>query len=91
MSKEINVLALIKGEERYIFLYDDSNRTETLRTLGRFAADPQLSFSWYDAAVLSKKLREMDAKQTVDHDRAPSSLRGTSIPRFSLKPEQDKI
>ena len=51
MSKEINVLALIKGEERYIFLYDDNNRTETLRTLGRFAADPQLSFSWYDAAV----------------------------------------
>ncbi len=58
MSKEINVLALVKGEERYIFLYDDANRTETLRMLGRYAADPQLSFSWYDAAVLSKKIRE---------------------------------
>jgi hypothetical protein len=91
MRKEINVLALIKGEERYIFLYDDRNRTETLRTLGRFAADPQLSFSWYDAAILSKKLREMDSANTLEQDHAPSSLRGPVAPRFTLKPEQDKI
>ncbi len=45
MSKEINVLAMVKGEERYIFLYDDEHRVETLRMLGRYAADPQLSFS----------------------------------------------
>lgn len=58
MDKEINVLALVKGEERFIFLYDDANRTETLRMLGRFAADPDLDFSWYDAAVLSKRIRD---------------------------------
>ena len=57
VSQEINVLALVKGEERYIFLYDDDNRSETLRTLGRFASNPELSFSWYDAAVLSQKIR----------------------------------
>lgn len=57
----INVLALIKGPERYIFLYGDDYRVETLRTLGRFAADPELSFSWYDASILSKKIREMDS------------------------------
>jgi hypothetical protein len=92
MNKDINVLALIKGEERYIFLYDDKNRTETLRTLGRFAADPQLSFSWYDAAVLSKKLREMaSAVDAEADDRAPASIRGTSQPRFTLKHEEDRI
>lgn len=58
MDKEINVLALVKGEERFIFLYDDANRTETLRMLGRFAADPEIDFSWYDAAVLSKRIRD---------------------------------
>jgi len=58
MDKEINVLALVKGEEKFIFLYDDANRTETLRTLGRFAADPELDFTWYDAAVLSKRIRD---------------------------------
>ena len=57
MSKDINVLALVKGSERYIFLFDDSNCSETLRTLGRYASDPDLSFTWYDAAVLSQKVR----------------------------------
>lgn len=57
VSQDINVLALVKGEERYIFLYDDDNRAEALRTLGRFASDSELSFSWYDAAVLSQKVR----------------------------------
>ncbi len=57
MSHDINVLALVKGQERYIFLYDDAKRAETLRTFGRYASNPDLSFSWYDAAVLSQKLR----------------------------------
>ena len=33
VSQDINVLALVKGVERYVFLYDDSSRAETLRTL----------------------------------------------------------
>ena len=91
--KEINVLALIKGEERYIFLYDDNNRTETLRTLGRFAADPQLSFSWYDAAVMSKKVREMAASEDarVTQELPESVMRSNSQPRFNYKHEEDKI
>lgn len=56
MSDDINVLALVKGKERYIFLYEDSQQTEALRTLGRYASNPDLSFSWYDAAVLAKKI-----------------------------------
>ncbi|MGB7345326.1 hypothetical protein [Planctomycetes bacterium K23_9] len=58
MDKEINVLALVKGEERFIFLFDDDNRDETLRQLARFAADPELEFTWYDAAMLSRKIRD---------------------------------
>jgi hypothetical protein len=57
VSKDINVLAFAKGEERYLFLYNDDSRAETLRTLGRFASNPELSFSWYDAAVLSQRVR----------------------------------
>jgi hypothetical protein len=58
MSQDINVLALVKGAERYVFLYDDASRAETLRTLGRYASNPDLSFTWYDAAVLSQKIRQ---------------------------------
>ncbi|MGC4004192.1 MAG: hypothetical protein QM811_14165 [Pirellulales bacterium] len=57
-QQDLNVLALVKGEERYIFLFDEASRAETLRVLGRYASNPELSFSWYDAAVLSQRIRE---------------------------------
>ena len=34
-SRDINVIALVKGGERYVFLYDDDSREETLRALAR--------------------------------------------------------
>jgi hypothetical protein len=61
VSQDVNVLALVKGDERFIFLYTDNNKSETLRTLGRFASDPNLNFTWYDAAVLSQQLRQRHA------------------------------
>lgn len=68
MLQDINVLALVKGEEKYVFLYDDASRAETLRCLGRFASNPELSFTWYDAAVLSQKIRQEGQKQTLKKD-----------------------
>ena len=58
MNKDINVLALVKGNEKYVFLYDDESKAETLRTLRRFASNGNLSFTWYDAAYLSQRIRE---------------------------------
>ena len=40
----------------------DASRAETLRILGRYASNSELSFSWYDAAVLSQKIRQEDQK-----------------------------
>lgn len=57
MNDDVNVLALVKGKERYLFLYGDAQQAQALRTLGRHASNPELSFSWYDAAMLSKKIR----------------------------------
>lgn len=61
-ARDINVVALVKGGERYVFLYDDASREATLRTIGRFAADPDLSFSWHDAAVLGEKVRHAERR-----------------------------
>ena len=66
VSGDINVLALVKGEERYVVLFDDEKRGEALRTLGRYASNPELSFSWYDAAVLSQKVRSMAQEESSD-------------------------
>lgn len=67
MNDDINVLALVKGKERYVYLYDDSQQAEVLRMLGRHASNPELSFSWYDAAVLGKKVRREST--TRSHSR----------------------
>ncbi|MFO0904133.1 MAG: hypothetical protein U0939_14110 [Pirellulales bacterium] len=69
MSKDVNVLALVKGEERYVFLFDDDHRVEVLRTLGRFAADPELSFTWHDAAMMSQKVRQVSEDASVYNQR----------------------
>ena len=65
MDQEINVLALVKGTERFVFLFDDESRSETLTMLARYASNPDLSFTWYDAAVLSQKIRQEPASMEV--------------------------
>lgn len=61
MGREFNVLALLKGEERYVYVYDDASRAPLLETFRAQAADPELSLSWFDAAVLTQKAREQAA------------------------------
>jgi hypothetical protein len=89
VTQDINVLALVKGEERYIFLFDDQRRSEALRTLGRFASNPELSFSWYDAAVLSQRIRQTALEQRSEArqsllETADDSSPAQPRPRFKL-------
>lgn len=56
-TSDYNVVAMVKGNERYIFMFSNDQRANALNCLGRFAANDELSFSWYDAAVLSQKIR----------------------------------
>ena len=54
---DVSLLVFARGPERYVFLYDAATRDECLRRLGRFAANPELAFTWYDAALLIEKIR----------------------------------
>jgi hypothetical protein len=53
----VNFLMLLKCGERYVFFYDEKSIPQLLNTLGRYAADPELEFSWRDAAILSQQIR----------------------------------
>ena len=58
IATNVHRIRLVKdGGEQYIFRYRPNRLTELLRTFGRFAANKELSFTWYDAAVLSEKAR----------------------------------
>ena len=58
MTRDVNVLALVKGKERYVFLYDDESRVELLQQFGRYACQGDLSFDWQDAVTLSRRVRK---------------------------------
>ena len=51
-------IALAKDQEKYIFRFDDASHKALLRVFGRYADSEELSFTWHDAAVLTKKVRE---------------------------------
>ena len=69
---DLNVLALIKGEERFIFVYDDDSRERVIDTVRDKAADPSVSLNWFDAAVLTQRARQQ--AQTNDRERLPSRM-----------------
>ncbi|MCE9531829.1 MAG: hypothetical protein K8T89_12000 [Planctomycetes bacterium] len=57
MQHELSVLALMKGRERYIYVSDDVSRDRLLDAIRDQAANPGLSLSWFDAAVLTERTR----------------------------------
>lgn len=54
----INVAAIVSGGHTWVFVFRDDKRAECLRTLGRFASNKDLTFTWYDAARLSQAIRK---------------------------------
>ena len=51
-------LTLCKGIERYVFAYRNGDRRELFKVIDCFASNPELSFTYYDLAVLSQKIRQ---------------------------------
>ncbi len=56
--RDLNVLALVKGAERFVFVYDDDSRAEAIAVIRDQAADPAVSLNWFDAAVLTERARQ---------------------------------
>lgn len=51
----LNCCAVTRGDDRYIFLWIDSQHRELLRVLGRWASDEELSFRWSDARKVAQE------------------------------------
>ena len=64
---DLNVLALLKGAERFVFVYDDDSREQVLDAIRDHAADPQVSLNWFDAAVLTDRARRQMAQAEEEH------------------------
>ena len=62
MAHDLNVLALFKGRERFIYVYDDDSLTELLDHLRDTAADPGTVVNWFDASVLTDRAKQQVAE-----------------------------
>ena len=68
MTREVNVLALIKGEEHYVFVYDEQSLASLLKLFRQQAMDDRVSLNWFDAAVLTEKAWEQtEANRRMPH------------------------
>lgn len=56
----MNILAMAKGPDRYIFLWDDASESkdELHRTFDKFAENDDLNFSPADAVLLKQRAEE---------------------------------
>jgi hypothetical protein len=57
VTRERNVIALFKGQVRYIFVYDDESRDALIDDIRDKAANPAITINWFDAAVLTERVR----------------------------------
>jgi len=73
VSRDLNVLALLKGNERYVYIYDDAGRSQLVNALRDDAANPRLSLSWLDVAFLTTKVREQ-GRTAADEPPAESRV-----------------
>lgn len=53
---DVLVAVLVRGHERYLCVYEEGREWDALAFLVRWAANPELSFSWYDAAIMRQKI-----------------------------------
>lgn len=71
VNPDLNVIALFKGTERFIFVYDDDSREELFTTLRDAAADPSVALNWFDASVLTERARN----QAVEGEESDPTTR----------------
>jgi hypothetical protein len=58
-DSDVLLLVVRRGQDRYVWIFTPNRRDEVVRSAGRFASNPDLNFTWWDAAQLASKVREM--------------------------------
>ena len=65
VTNSVNVLAMVRDEHRFVFLYDDQSVDTVLTTLSQYAVDPELTFTWHDAALMAQRVKRLMEDQNA--------------------------
>lgn len=73
-NKDFHVLALVKGEHQFVYIFDEMGWEELVETLCQQAEDPSLEFSWFDAALLSHRAKtQIESANETNTDATETS------------------
>ena len=61
--RDVKTLSLVKGREHFCFRYEVGQEAKVLDALVEMVHRRELSFDWFDAAVLSHQLGQHLAKE----------------------------
>jgi len=61
--KDVNIVTGWHDGEFYAICYTDAERGNALRTIGRWASNPQLSFDWRDAGGMGAAIRKLESER----------------------------
>ena len=68
-NKDFHVLALVKGEHQFVYIFDEMGWDDLVETLCQQAEDPNLEFSWFDAALLSHRAKtQIESANETNND-----------------------
>lgn len=62
--EDINVLTLKRGDREFRFVFRDDQLDEVCQSIASLAANPDVPFSWYEAALLSRRVRDRETNPT---------------------------
>jgi len=65
----LHPLALTRGKETYLFLYDDENRNKLFKIFSELTSNPRLSFTGNDEGILIEKVYQEIREYLFDPKR----------------------
>jgi hypothetical protein len=74
VRREFNVLALVKDNEQYVYVYDDKSLPALLEAIRDQAADPGFCLNWFDASILTQRAKEQARRPAPKPHKAQSRI-----------------
>lgn len=63
---QVNYACLMKGPDRWVFIYRDGQESQVLKMIGDEARDPENPMTWHGAALLSNQIRKNRREPSSD-------------------------
>ena len=65
-DRVIYAIMLLKGAQKYLFLFEPNNFIGLINHMIKYANDPELDFNWYDVGKISQRASQMIVEEKIE-------------------------